>query len=438
MAGVVLVSLVLIAFGVQYLTSHRPIWLGHLGRVHLVHVLINAVPDLAGYFLALAGVGFALPKVQSYLNTHKRVSIGSGLVLALIAILAVLLNAVNRSNQEDEQNTRDQEQTQVLTSVNDIEKSLTSTKAMTEAQRKERISEALRDEYIITHNPIDPGILSGAKTPPAAWMNERLRELGENWSVSDGLRQGAPQITSSVPSNGNLNERLTELSREIRGYWGSQELRTKGVVGDNRAREAFEKSTSSWFRFHYEPKVIAIRDECANLHYVDPALNEILDQESRSIQIEASAHREDPIDLITIQEIARRLSVLAKQIPDWRASPKSLRFSATQVQSDNRYLPFELLITIDADVVLSSGFVVVEFDGTPTFGGDDLVGGNLVVFGNDQEIEGDAALQEYLSARPLSAYAVEVGTTPFTPDRPIHVHAYDKKPFDVRNVLFFN
>jgi hypothetical protein len=65
---------------------------------------------------------------------------------------------------------------------------------LTEAERREGIRKALLNKYILTHDNVSAGLLSGIESPPAEWMNKQLAELGEKWKVSE-----APK-TSPSPS----------------------------------------------------------------------------------------------------------------------------------------------------------------------------------------------------------------------------------------------
>jgi hypothetical protein len=58
-----------------------------------------------------------------------------------------------------------------------------------EAKRREDIQSLLRDQYILSHDPVDPLILAGNAPPPQEWVNRRLSEMGEKWTVSDGSRE---------------------------------------------------------------------------------------------------------------------------------------------------------------------------------------------------------------------------------------------------------
>lgn len=53
-----------------------------------------------------------------------------------------------------------------------------------EATRRHDLIERLRQEYILSHDNVSPALLAGTEQPPAAWINKRLKELGETWVVS--------------------------------------------------------------------------------------------------------------------------------------------------------------------------------------------------------------------------------------------------------------
>lgn len=190
---------VLAIFG-RYLAKHLLIWLrrfsyaiyhdmqAHPSIAKWMHILINAVPDIAYALLALAGLVYLMPDLISKLEARKAVRVFLFSLFALFGLSAILVNAVNRTDQEEQVATQSLAQTKVLSSVLDIQKSLHSDKTMTEAQRRERISESLRDEYILTHNPIAPEILAGSEMPPEDWMNSKLHDLGESWSVENTPR----------------------------------------------------------------------------------------------------------------------------------------------------------------------------------------------------------------------------------------------------------
>jgi len=68
-----------------------------------------------------------------------------------------------------------------------------------EMERRHNIQKALLGEYILSHSNVSQGMLAGTELPPADWMNKRLGELGEKWTVSSPtlvrtLPQSRPQL----------------------------------------------------------------------------------------------------------------------------------------------------------------------------------------------------------------------------------------------------
>lgn len=199
------------ALGGRYLAEHVPLWLGYITRpisqamqthpllAKWMHVLINAVPDLAYALLALAGLAYLVPEVTAKLESRRPVRIFLFALFALMGLSAILVNAVNRADQEDRDRMQSTEQTKVLGSVLDIQAMLHSNKTLTEAQRKEALFESLRDEYIITHNPIDPDILAKTKMPPDDWTNMRLEQMGEGIRVATVKTSPTPAVIQEAP-----------------------------------------------------------------------------------------------------------------------------------------------------------------------------------------------------------------------------------------------
>lgn len=69
------------------------------------------------------------------------------------------------------------------------QKPLTTTE--TEAKRREDVMAMLRGQYILEHENVPSAVVEGTEAPPAAWLNERLRQLNENWTVSDAVQPAA-------------------------------------------------------------------------------------------------------------------------------------------------------------------------------------------------------------------------------------------------------
>lgn len=87
------------------------------------------------------------------------------------------------------------------------------------AQRKKILS-LLRNEYIISHPSVSAGILTGAQTPPANWMNERLKALGQRWRVTDD--DTITKLEPAADPEIKLLRKAETLYRSLRGWHTSR------------------------------------------------------------------------------------------------------------------------------------------------------------------------------------------------------------------------
>ena len=61
----------------------------------------------------------------------------------------------------------------------------------TEASRRRNVLMLLRNEYILSHDRLSPALLVGTEQAPSDWVNGRLKELGEKWTVAAPERPDA-------------------------------------------------------------------------------------------------------------------------------------------------------------------------------------------------------------------------------------------------------
>jgi hypothetical protein len=157
---------------------------------------------MAFLLLAIAGLAYLLPS-----RILKRIDDLLWVRLILIfffftfGLAAIIINAVNR---EEEEHAKGELQATIANQnvkfdrLNDsngqILNYFVSGKNLSESERRENIEKSLRNEYILSHDPIDPEVLAGNKMPPDDWMNARLTQLGEKWKVVS-----PPQRAYSVP-----------------------------------------------------------------------------------------------------------------------------------------------------------------------------------------------------------------------------------------------
>ena len=77
-----------------------------------------------------------------------------------------------------------------------------------EAERRRRVLETLRDEYVMSHQDAPVSMITGNQYPSADWMNKRLRQLGENWSFNEPQRPPrvfGPPVLPPIQSSAKAN-----------------------------------------------------------------------------------------------------------------------------------------------------------------------------------------------------------------------------------------
>jgi len=68
-----------------------------------------------------------------------------------------------------------------------------------ESQRRYKILNALKGEYILTNRDFRPSLAAGTEWPPLKWINHRLAELGETWTAAAGSNSSELQFIESHP-----------------------------------------------------------------------------------------------------------------------------------------------------------------------------------------------------------------------------------------------
>lgn len=268
-----------------------------------------------------------------------------------------------------------------------------------------------------------------------------------------------PTIIETAPVFGNLHDRATALSDEIMedlymhgwknggGKSGGQGLpRGMQMPTDAAGIQNWTRSRAAYFRFRFFERVLDLRNEFAQLHLRDQRLDDffkyqgMVEEANRQMVAAGNAGAANNVGLLLPQEIedvAEQLKILAKQLPVQRAAPKPLRFSVTRVQPEKPDIPFEIVVTIQADTNAAEGYIAVEFDGPKASVSTDFVGSRLVF---DQEsLAGNKPLLDYLrSHSPGDIYLLEIGSAPLMTKKPIHVIAYGGTEFRVVSVSLFD
>lgn len=183
-----------VAFGIIVI----PIW-RHVGTDTALPILADATPIL----LAIVGV------VMSYIQPKRESHRATTFILIVAGLLGSAVLSANRIRSEAEHHKEVKDLGRKMDVVRDQNTNLSNfllaakNTGMSEADRKKGIETTLRNEYILSHDPIDPDILAGTKMPPEAWINKRLHDLGETWTISEETPRMAASPRSSLVLSGN-------------------------------------------------------------------------------------------------------------------------------------------------------------------------------------------------------------------------------------------
>ena len=146
-------------------------------------LLADAVPML----VAIAGV------VMSYKQPKRESHFMATVVLFTVGLTGTGIMSWTRIRSErahkyevrdltDRMDSVKNQNTQILFSLTPKQGGKTTQES--EIERRQNLEKALRNEYILSHDNVSPGLIAGTEFPPSNWMNRRLRELGEKWAVA--------------------------------------------------------------------------------------------------------------------------------------------------------------------------------------------------------------------------------------------------------------
>jgi hypothetical protein len=133
----------------------------------------------------------------------------------------------------------------------------------------------------------------------------------------------------------------------------------------------------------------------------------------------------------------RRLGIRLKRRAVPRNSPLALRFHVQRVDPTNTQFSCRIWVTIETKAKLTTGYVVVELIGPVASMATDFADSKLVI---SPEFIEDKELTKLVSTRGKNGptvYALQIGDTPFAPDKPIHVEASGKDEIKVSAVRYF-
>jgi hypothetical protein len=179
-----------------------------------LHIIYDLVPDTAFVLLALAGLSWLMPKRYfDKLEGMLWARISIVVFFAVFGFAAIIINAINRESQAFNQEQQTNLMGTVMKSVTNIQEDLKPKATnLSENERRQHLLSSLRDEYALLQNPIDPEIVNGTKMPPASWMNQRLREMGEKWAVTDEPSR-ISQVVQQAPAGTEYAKVVFSLTR---------------------------------------------------------------------------------------------------------------------------------------------------------------------------------------------------------------------------------
>jgi hypothetical protein len=98
------------------------------------------------------------------------------------------------------------------------EQSDLSTPGQKEIGRRQQILAALRNEYVLSHDNVSPAVMSGIQSPPADWVNQRLKALGEKWTIAEQYQAQSlsPEVRCSMNvadcSNQDIKNKVSQIA----------------------------------------------------------------------------------------------------------------------------------------------------------------------------------------------------------------------------------
>jgi hypothetical protein len=104
-----------------------------------------------------------------------------------------------------------------------------------EVQRRAALLEKLRQEYILSHDNVSAGILAGTEQLPSVWVNERLKDIGEKWTVRSAKKIGESP-TRREPEERRLSLEQTNYIVESLTSFEGQPITIRFVTGDTESQ----------------------------------------------------------------------------------------------------------------------------------------------------------------------------------------------------------
>ncbi len=362
---------------------------------------------------------------------------------------------------------------EILLQLSGFRSATPQTPQAAEVERRSNIQKVLRGEYILSHENISAGLLAGTELPPAEWMNKRLAELGEKWTVAQPVvRVSVSPNSPCVPGRPRINagpDGYRGVCDEDVGAWVIQEAERIGTLGEACIQRELQNKADKMvedFQFRNEfnscckQETKELRAEAisrlgpANKSSREQEMWERVFPEDRKDLVALPADMRDKIlgpaqfrdpDCWDVQRYApflRQLGMRLKRRVIPRKPPVSLEFSESPAPVKGAYNPnvkvVGIAVAIKTKVAVESGYVVVEFGGGHwAYLNSDAPRRSFQPMGPDID---NKALTDYVALLPdaHNVYILNVAGSGFSPTKDLHVEAVGTDTFHTTKVTLFD
>ena len=381
----------------------------------------------------------------------------------ILGILFIFVQQYRSSESDVRKDALAQEQRAKLESVwsqnssilHTLTQQQTKTPDQAAVERRRQILAALRNEYILSHDDISVGMLAGTEQPPAKWINDRLKALGEQWILS--TQQSSQMLRKpSLPDSPRLGtgpDAYSKITDEQIGNWAIAEADKI----DQMANYAMTPNPG-WptnphhqsLRFSNDLKACCMEDlrqlRAELLRRLGPPAkdpDEISAWTALFPELKHPAMDDDVYSsLVFAKPYTRYLRRFGLQLLH-RATPRTpllaLKFSQVQTVSEPQggsLMRYSVVVTVSVPHELKIGYIVSEFDQEVGSLSSDLQGSS-VLFGPDANLVDNNELSRL--AQSQKHYILELGSTAsLTPATPFHVLASSIYPIHGLRVTWFD
>ncbi len=174
-----------------------------------------------------------------------------------------------------------------------------------EISRRQDILTLLRHQWILSHKNVSSGLLAGTELPPSSWINERLKQLGEKWSVGKEpwatpvQSVNSPDPYAGIP-NATIAQYLNKEADELEGI-GTQCIKDEiAALEAKRQGHAIVPGVQGsqikfWMEFNTHMEAITKLHDSV-VYRLGPIATESFEKEYRELQEDVQMAQGDPQD----------------------------------------------------------------------------------------------------------------------------------------------